>query len=37
MCAPKVNGVITGNSATILLLGGPDSGKKYTLKGEERG
>lgn len=37
MCAPKINGVITGNSATFLILGGPESGKKHSLKGEERG
>ncbi|CAD8173323.1 unnamed protein product [Paramecium octaurelia] len=35
--ATKVNNLITGSSGSLILLGGPESGKKYTLKGEERG
>ncbi|CAD8060921.1 unnamed protein product [Paramecium primaurelia] len=35
--ATKVNNLITGQSGLLLIVGGPKSGKKYTLKGEERG
>ncbi|CAD8052808.1 unnamed protein product [Paramecium sonneborni] len=35
--ASKVNGLISGNSGTLLVMGGPESGKKYTLKGEDKG
>lgn len=29
--------MISGNSGTLLVMGGPESGKKYTLKGEDKG
>ncbi|CAD8087152.1 unnamed protein product [Paramecium sonneborni] len=35
--ASKVNNLITGQSGSLLIVGGPESGKKYTIKGEERG
>lgn len=35
--ASKVNGLVLGNSGTLLVVGGPESGKKYTLKGEDKG
>ncbi|CAD8139283.1 unnamed protein product [Paramecium pentaurelia] len=35
--ASKVNGLVLGNSSTLLVVGGPESGKKYTLKGEDKG
>ncbi|CAK75395.1 unnamed protein product (macronuclear) [Paramecium tetraurelia] len=35
--ASKVNGLVLGNSGTLLVAGGPESGKKYTLKGEDKG
>ncbi|CAD8161887.1 unnamed protein product [Paramecium pentaurelia] len=34
--ATKVNNLITGSSGSLIILGGPESGKKYTIKGEER-
>ncbi|CAD8081241.1 unnamed protein product [Paramecium sonneborni] len=37
MMATKVNNMITGQSGSLLIVGGPESGKKYTIKGEERG
>lgn len=35
--ANKVNGLVLGNSGTLFVVGGPESGKKYTLKGEDKG